>query len=233
MANQDAQDLHLRSQDQELPGLAAVSTRGKRPADWDHARLTLALLNHVSSSFSVMVDCSKTSWGSGLVPFRLQKKLGRDFLLIHLVRDPRAVCWSTLRTKNQHEEPGSELGRYVRTAFGWLGANLACEAFRLLHPDQYLRIRYEDIVRAPQTTLPGIFEAAALQPSQLDYAVASDNRHQLHGNRVRRQPLVACHAQRGRRLENSDAGVLSLAYCGPDRTVLLEVWVFQVGDGTT
>ena len=163
---------------------------GKRPADWDHARLTLALLNHVSSSFSVMVDCSKTSWGSGLVPFRLQKKLGRDFLLIHLVRDPRAVCWSTLRTKNQHEEPGSDLGRYVRTAFGWLGANLACEAFRLLHPDQYLRIRYEDIVRAPQTTLPGIFEAAALQPSQLDYAVASDNRHQLHGNRVRRQPLL-------------------------------------------
>ena len=66
--------------------------RGKRPADWDHARLTLALLNHVSSSFSAMVDCSKTSWGSGLVPFRLQKKLSRDFLLIHLVRDPRAVC---------------------------------------------------------------------------------------------------------------------------------------------
>jgi hypothetical protein len=123
------------------------------------------------------------------VPFRLRRKLGRDFLLIHLVRDPRAVCWSTLRTKNRHSEPGSELGRYFRTAFGWLGANLACEAFRLLHPDQYLRVRYEDIVRAPQMTLPSIFEAASLQPLRLDHAAASDNRHQLHGNRVRHEPL--------------------------------------------
>jgi hypothetical protein len=164
----------------------------KRFDDWDHPRLTLALLEHISSSFSVMVDSSKTSWGSGLVPFRLHKKLGGDFLLIHLVRDPRAVFWSTLRTmrQNRRKEPGTELGRYLRTVFGWMGANLACEAFGFLYPDRYLRIRYEDIVRSPQVTLPSIFEAASLQPSRVDRAVASDNRHQLHGNRVRRKPTL-------------------------------------------
>ncbi|MGH6748183.1 MAG: sulfotransferase, partial [Methyloceanibacter sp.] len=152
----------------------------------------LALLDHVSSDYSVMVDSSNTSWGSGLVPFRLRKKLGRDVLLIHLVRDPRAVCWSTLRTlhKHKHKEPGTELGRYLRTVFGWMGANLACEAFGFLHSDRYLRIRYEDIVRSPQVTLPSIFEAADLEPARFDHAVASDNRHQLHGNSVRREPLL-------------------------------------------
>ena len=164
--------------------------RRKRIVDWDHLRLTLALLDHISTNFSVMVDCSKTAWGSGLAPFRLRKRLGSDFLLMHLVRDPRAVCWSTLRTKNQHAEPGSDLGANFRTAFGWLGANLACEAFRLFHPNQYLRIRYEDIVRAPQTTLPSIFKAAALHPASSRQEPATDNRHQLHGNRVRHQPVV-------------------------------------------
>jgi len=167
----------------------------KRLINWDHPRLTLALLDHVSKNFSIMVDSSKTSWGSGLVPFRLNKKLGRDFLLIHLVRDPRAVCWSTLRTKKQHDEPGSEFGRNVRTAFGWLGANLACEAFRLLHPDRYLRVRYEDVVRTPETTLPAIFKAAGLQLVPVRQELAIENRHQLHGNRVRHQPLVLGNLQ--------------------------------------
>jgi hypothetical protein len=163
----------------------------KRFADWNHARLTLALLDHVSSNFSIMVDSSKTSWGSGLTPFRLEKKLGGDFLMIHLVRDPRAVCWSTLRPlHNDHTQPGKELARYLRTILGWLGANLACEVFGLLHPSRYLRIRYEDIVRAPELTLPSVFDAAALQPWRPDQAGSNDNRHQLHGNRIRRKPLL-------------------------------------------
>ena len=63
--------------------------------DWDHRRLTLAMLDHVSRDFSVMVDSSKTAWGSAPMPFRLRHELGDNFLLVHLVRDPRGVCWST------------------------------------------------------------------------------------------------------------------------------------------
>jgi hypothetical protein len=74
--------------------------------------------------------------------------------------------------------------------FGWLAANLACEAFGLLHSERYLRIRYEDIVRAPAVALPSVFKCLTLQPLRLDLLGASDNRHQLHGNKVRREPLL-------------------------------------------
>jgi hypothetical protein len=138
-----------------------------------------------------MVDSSKTAWGSGLTPFRLEKKLGSDFLMIHLVRDPRAVCWSTLRTLPvDRMQPRKKIARYLRTIFGWLGANIACEVFRLLHPSRYLRIRYEDIVSAPELILPSLFDAAGLQSWRPNQPGSNDNRHQLYGNRIRREPLL-------------------------------------------
>jgi hypothetical protein len=161
--------------------------RNKRDSlkDWDHRRLTLAMLNHVSPNFSVMVDSSKTAWGSALMPFRLRQDLRGDFLLIHLVRDPRGVCWSTIRTLRRRKKRGRELGRCLRTIFGWMFANLACEAFGLIHPKQYLRLRYEDVVGAPQRALAPVFGKVALEPSSLASSGECDNRHQLHGNRMR------------------------------------------------
>lgn len=152
---------------------------------WDHRRLTLAMLNHVSRDFSVMVDSSKTAWGSALMPFRLRHDLGGDFLLVHLLRDPRGVCWSTIRTLRRRKEGGPELRRCLRTVFGWMFANLACEAFGLMHPKQYLRLRYEDVVDAPQDVLAPVFGKVALSPSSLESLAKYDNRHQLHGNRMR------------------------------------------------
>jgi hypothetical protein len=156
---------------------------------WDHRRLTLALLDHVSRNFLVMGDSSKTAWGSGLMPFRLRRKLGREFLLIHLVRDPRAVCWSTIRALRRGKKTGGELARCLQTVFGWTSANIACEVFGLLHPKNYVRLRYEDLVRAPRRVLAPIFGRVALEPASLNQWVPSDNRHQLHGNRMRHEPL--------------------------------------------
>src|SRR4026208_302788 len=88
--------------------------------------------------------------GSTLMPFRLSKKLGKDFLLVHLVRDPRAVAWSTLRTKRdqnwtrggrpkrarRHLRQSSSVTRSLLTIAGWTVANLACEMFGFFHPDR-------------------------------------------------------------------------------------------------
>jgi hypothetical protein len=153
--------------------------------DWDHRRLALAMLNHLSPNFSVMVDSSKTAWGSALMPFRSRRDLGDDFLLVHLVRDPRGVCWSTIRTLRRRKKGGRELGRCLRTIFGWMFANLACEAFGLIHPNHYLWLRYEDMVGAPQNVLAPVFGKVALKPSSLESLAKYDNRHQLHGNRMR------------------------------------------------
>ena len=64
----------------------------------DHETLTLAILAQVSQKFHTMVELSKTAWGSALMPFRFRSRLDQDFLLVHIVRDPRAVCWSTIKS---------------------------------------------------------------------------------------------------------------------------------------
>jgi hypothetical protein len=155
----------------------------------DHQTLTLALLKQVSDAFPVMVDSSKTAWGSALVPLRLRRSLGCDFLLVHLVRDPRAVCWSTIRTaprRRKSAAPSTPAARCLHTIIGWTAANLACEIYGWLHPDSYLRVRYEDLTHAPLKVLAQVLGAVGLQPpANFQVSETVDNRHQLYGNRMR------------------------------------------------
>ena len=170
----------------------------------DHTQLSLQVLDHISRQYAVMVDSSKTAWGSTLMPFRLSKKLGKDFLLVHLVRDPRAVAWSTLRTKRdqnwtrggrpkrarKHLRQSSSGTRSLLTIAGWTVANLACEMFGFFHPDRYLRVRYEDLVRTPVKVLGRIFARVALDPpTTLEPTATRTNRHQLYGNAMRFETL--------------------------------------------
>jgi hypothetical protein len=164
--------------------------------DWDHRRLTLAMLDHVSAHYAVMVDSSKTAWGSWSTPFRLRQRLGSDFLLVHLVRDPRAVCWSTIKTRmgrsplKRDRRRTTPAGRCFRTALGWMAANLSCEIFGWLYPRQYLRFRYEDFARAPEQVLEDILARVATGvPRGRRRAEPEDNRHQLYGNRTRFRPV--------------------------------------------
>jgi Sulfotransferase family len=181
---------------QACPVWGEFQRKSGRLEGLDHEQLGLALFDHVSDRYEVMVDSSKTAWGSTLMPFRMSKRLGKDFLLIHLVRDPRAVAWSTIRPprrqrrtrkRRQHSSPGA---RSLRTAAGWTIANLACEMFDLLHPDRYLLIRYEDLVREPLKTIGQIFARVTLEPpANFDHLQAPGNRHQLYGNAMRFETL--------------------------------------------
>jgi hypothetical protein len=166
----------------------------------DHEQLSLALLEHVSGQYAIMVDSSKTAWGSTFMPFRMSKRLGKDFLLVHLVRDPRAVAWSTMRAPRRQKWTGegrlkvnsksrrysSPIARSLRTLAGWTIANLACETFGLLHPDCCLRIRYEDLVHAPLKVVGQILTRVSLDPPpMLEQSESRGNRHQLYGNAMR------------------------------------------------
>jgi hypothetical protein len=159
----------------------------------DHQALTLAMFKQVSTKFNIMVDSSKTAWGSSFMPFRFRGSLGPNFLLVHLVRDPRAVCWSTIRSLdrvNENVKPTSPLVRCLRTAIGWTAANLACEIFGLLHPQNYVRVRYEDLVQIPRQVIEQIFGKLSSQCQlALEKPRTEANRHQLYGNVVRFKPL--------------------------------------------
>jgi len=181
---------------QTLPACPVWGPFRKR---WDELKglpvdeLTLALLEWVSANYEVMMDSSKTAWGSFLVPWRLSRRLGQHFLLVHLVRDPRGVCWSSIRTSwrsKKRARPSPPIVTALRAALGWTMANLVCETFRWSRPERYLRVRYEDVVWAPHEVIETILQRVGLKPAHsrlLSEPVG--NRHQLHGNAMRFKSL--------------------------------------------
>jgi len=175
---------------------------------WKHEALVLTLIEHVALKYDLMTDSSKTAWGSITAPFRLKERLGPNLILVHLVRDPRAVCWSAVRlaklrmakrrktktrknwsfTKRALARPTP---RCLRTALGWCIANLSCEVFSWLYPDQYIRLHYETFACSPRTALHTLFEFVSPDRDfQLAEIGVNDNRHQLYGNRMRRQRML-------------------------------------------
>lgn len=156
--------------------------------------MDMALLPRIQASKRVMIDSSKTAGGTFRSPFQLRCQIGKEFQLVHLVRDPRAVCWSIVKRRSRMAARGSvRLNPWllcIHGAVGWLIANLKCELFGWRYPKQYRRIRYEDLSRAPYETLSKLF-AAFLPGEAFDIveANAADNRHQLFGNRARHAPV--------------------------------------------
>jgi sulfotransferase family protein len=175
---------------QECPIWGAFQHESGRLKGWSHEQLTLALLDHVAKDYAVMVDSSKTAWTSLLAPFRLRRALGGDFLLVHLVRDPRGVAWSMMRWKPKKARQYLPAGaRGLRAGVGWLAANLACEAFGRRYPDNYLKLRYEDLSGDPRQAINEIERRLGLPPVDLERGEEVDNRHQLYGNAMRFKEL--------------------------------------------
>src|SRR5262245_14019467 len=68
---------------------------------WSHARLVKALLQRFGGQYGAIIDSSKTAWGSLGLPFQLERGYKSNFTLVHLVREPAAVCWSVLKVKSR------------------------------------------------------------------------------------------------------------------------------------
>lgn len=172
----------------------------ERLKSWSHCELDLTLLDKILATKRVMIDSSKTAWSEFAVPFQLGRVLGKDFQLVHLVRDPRAVCWSIIRGNATETLPQrGRLNRAARCIYGVLGwsvANLACEFFGHRYPKQYRRVRYEDLARKPRETLDKTL--ADIMPYATHEIVESnstDNRHQLFGNKPRFEPVSLAAVQ--------------------------------------
>ena len=160
------------------------------PLGSSHTALTLALLDRAASRYAYMVDSSKTAWGSLSAPFKLRRKLGNRFHLVHVVRDPRAVCWSSAGgTRKRGGVVRFPSLRHLRTALGWWSANLSCAFFGWLYPERYQRLRYEDIARSPAEALATLFAALPPQKEPTPGMESHGNRHQLRGNQRRYESI--------------------------------------------
>lgn len=111
----------------------------------------------------VVVDSSKFP-GYGRVVSDLPNV---DARVLHLVRDPRAVAYSWMRKKAQPDTDALAhmMQRRSRVvAPRWVTANLAAETLWRGESGTYARIRYEDFVADPQTTLDGALLDLGLDP---------------------------------------------------------------------
>jgi hypothetical protein len=161
-----------------------------------HGRLLQSLMQKVAGQYSAIIDSSKTAWGSFGAPFRLKRRFDSEFMLVHVMRQPAAVCWSVLRKKNrtarkEGRTPYHYALRCASLVLSWSIANLSCELFRLLYPRHYARLRYEDLVHSPEEVLRMLFEKVLPGIGwSFDGASARDNRHQLYGNSVKHHQLA-------------------------------------------
>ena len=161
-----------------------------------HAELLHTLIQRTDGKYAAIIDSSKTAWGLFTTPVRLRRSFGSDFVLVHLMRQPAAVCWSVLKKKTRRaKKEGRGSFHYTlrcgSTVAAWSLANLGCELFGLMYPRQYVRLRYEDLVSSPAETLNALFDKI-LPGVTWSFADANtkENRHQLYGNSVKHHQLT-------------------------------------------
>jgi hypothetical protein len=130
---------------------------------------------------AVVVDSTKRQDNAALL--RLLPDL--DALIVHLVRDPRAVVFSWDRRLD-----GRSRGRLPRpTARGWVTRNRDADALRLIEPDRAILIRYEDFVAQPRPSIEAIARAAGEPSGPLplvgEHTVRLHPNHTAAGNKGR------------------------------------------------
>ncbi len=142
--------LVLRTRNAQV--LAGLGHRA--PSEWpDEVRryvdITTTMLREIrrQTGAEVLIDSSKLPPGyltASLVP-------GADVRVIHIVRDPRAVAHSELKTRHREGSDTDRLppGRSVMmSAYYWTGFNLAVRRYANA-ASVYTRIRYEDFAARP------------------------------------------------------------------------------------
>lgn len=159
----------------------------------------------------VVVDGSKT-------PAEAAALLGRDDLdvrVLHVVRDPRATVFSYRLDKSYVRRKSA-----ARSLRDWSAANLASELLSLRANGNYLRVRHEDVGRAPRAVIGEIMRFAGLAGANpVDPAGRVDlgGNHTVTGNpdRLNRGPVAIRCDERWRAELPRPARLLAAVAAGP------------------
>ncbi len=141
----------------------------------------------------VIVDSSKIPADAAL----LATLPGIDLYVLHLVRDPRAVAysWSRPKPRGDGPDPTESLPRYssATSTRKWVEFNLCAHLIaRKVGPSHYLRVRYEDLLRDPPSSLQRIVTfvgASGVNPpvAGSTRTVSLGTNHTVSGNPARFQ----------------------------------------------
>ena len=95
-----------------------------------------------------LVDSSKDPWWAAYAA-----SAGVEVLFLHLVRDPRAVYHSRLRSRRMAGLSADSMLSTMKVAAGWAGVNVMAHGTRRLGISSYARTTYESIMSSPQPSL--------------------------------------------------------------------------------
>jgi hypothetical protein len=122
-------------------------------------------------------------------------RIGRfELYVVHLVRDGRGVAWSLMKRYKRDVKAGLQRELLpkspLRTGLRWIIVNLASERLRhIVGPDRYIRVRYEDFVSDPASTLKQVGEMIGCDfrevSQQLQSGLPVNPHHQMAGSRLR------------------------------------------------
>lgn len=136
----------------------------------------------------VIVDSSKNpSYG-----YVLNQIPTIDLYVLHFIRESQAVAYSW--SKKKHFQPGELMARKrpVESALQWNARNITAEMFLNRTSTRHMALRYEDFVRAPQTSFQSIINLLGEKVVNLPF-VGMDTvelnkvNHSVFGNPVRFQ----------------------------------------------
>lgn len=154
-----------------------------------------ALFRHAArkGEAEIVVDSSKSARHAAGRFWALREVAGLDVQVLHLVRDGRSTLRSVVEKGSNwalegHRKEKSFLAE--RTLLGWgLANSIAWGLGRALGRGRYLRVKFEDLLRAPEETLREIGDFMGVS---LDSVVRKINHdepvevgHNVGGNRVR------------------------------------------------
>lgn len=220
----DKLEPELRFPPEELAGRESVQKRYEsRLTGWFHWLFrmpdtgyrghTLSVLSAIQKSVPNtthwIIDSSKTARDRFFRPFMFRRLPELNTCMIHLVRDPRGSVQSVRRGSNAAMEQGRErVSRLavLRAAYGWTMANLSGLLFRAIYgPDNYVRIRYEELAENPVMCLKrlepmlGLDFTATVQRMQSGKPLPAGD--QFAGNRMRLESVVRLNTDQRWRTE--------------------------------
>jgi Sulfotransferase family len=170
------------------PRLLARRTVGKWPALQRYTAAMAVLFRTVAdvTGAQVIVDSSKKP----VNPAALGFVDGVEATVVHLVRDPRAVCFSWQRSKAWTDrDEGGSTPRFgpVYTSASWAVRNIGTEVLARRWPSERVtRLRYEDFSREPQTVIRQLVDLVGLPTAELPFrdenTVVLEPTHTIGGN---------------------------------------------------
>ncbi|RME85145.1 MAG: sulfotransferase [Caldilineae bacterium] len=173
------------------------------------------------SSASILVDASKSARNATGRFLALARVAGQDVYVLHLVRNGLAVVESRAVTGSNLALQGIEhKTRFpaLQATLGWVSTNLLVLLLaRFVPTERYLRLRYEDLVAEPATTLRRIAGFAGFDPApllrRLEQGEGFRVGHEVGGNRLRHSGVVHLHRelpQAGARLNRAQRLLFTL-----------------------